>query len=156
MSSHMSINQTDDDIRRILARARTICLVGASPKPDRASYRVGHFLAERGYRVIGVNPGQAGTELYGEPVASSMEEAAARAEIDFLDIFRRSDAVLPVVEEALNVLPKLKTIWMQLGVMNAEAAELARSRGIDVVEDRCPAIDYPRLFGTIRVDEIEG
>jgi len=138
------MTQPDDaTIAEILRTTRTIALVGWSPNPDRASHGVARFLAARGYRVIPVNPGQAGQVALGETVCASLADISEP--VDMVDIFRRSDAVLPVVQEALAALPGLKTIWMQLGVENAEAAALAQSRGLTVVQNRCPAIEIPRL-----------
>ncbi len=136
--------QPDDTaIADILRTTRTIALVGWSPNPARASHGVARFLAARGYRVIPVNPGHAGQVVLGETVRASLAEISDP--VDMVDIFRRSDAVLPVVQEALAVLPGLKTVWMQLGVENADAAALAEARGLQVVQNRCPAIEIPRL-----------
>lgn len=135
---------TDAEIRRILTETRTIALVGWSPKPDRPSHGVARFLKARGYRVIPVNPGQAGQDSgLAEPVRGALPDIAEP--VDMVDIFRRSEEVLPVVEEALRVFPHLKVIWMQLGVENEAAAALARARGVQVVMNRCPAIEIPRL-----------
>lgn len=139
-------DMTDDaTLRRILTETRTIAMVGASPNPARPSHRVGRFLAARGYRVIPVNPGHAGGTLFGATVVPQL--SAIDEPVDMLDIFRRSDAVLPVVQAALEHLPGLSTVWMQLGVSNAEARALAEAQGVTVVENRCPAIDIPRLLG---------
>ena len=136
--------QPDDTaIADILRTTRTIALVGWSPNPARASHGVARFLAARGYRVIPVNPGHAGQVVLGETVRASLAEISDP--VDMVDIFRRSEAVLPVVQEALAVLPGLKTVWMQLGVENADAAALAEARGLQVVQNRCPAIEIPRL-----------
>jgi predicted CoA-binding protein len=138
------MKQPDDTaIADILRTTRTIALVGWSPNPDRPSHRVARFLAARGYRVIPVNPGQAGQVVLGETVRASL--AGISGPVDMVDIFRNSDAVLPVVQEALATLPGLKTVWMQLGVENADAAALAEARGLQVVQNRCPAIEIPRL-----------
>jgi predicted CoA-binding protein len=135
---------TDADLRRILTETRTIALVGWSPKPDRASHEVAAYLRRRGYRVIPVNPGQAGTDSgLGEVVRASLSEIDVP--VDMVDIFRRSEEVGPVVDEALRSLPGVKVIWMQLGVINAGAAETARRAGVEVVMNRCPAIEIPRL-----------
>ena len=131
----------DARISRILATVKTIALVGWSPKSDRPSHRVAAFLAARGYRVVPVNPGQAGQDSgLGEPVRASLAEVGP---VDMVDIFRRSEEVGPVVDEAIAT--GAKVIWMQLGVINAEAAEKARAAGLEVVMDRCPAIEIPRL-----------
>lgn len=138
------MKQPDDiAIADILRTTRTIALVGWSPNPARASHGVARFLAARGYRVIPVNPGHAGQVVLGETVRASLAEISDP--VDMVDIFRRSEAVLPVVQEALAALPGLKTVWMQLGVENADAAALAEARGLQVVQNRCPAIEIPRL-----------
>ena len=134
---------TDDDIRRILSTVRTIAVVGWSPKPDRASHGVAAFLKRKGFRVIPVNPGQAGQEALGEVVRASLAEIGEP--VDMVDIFRRSEEAGAVVDEALAVLPGLKAVWMQLGVADEAAAARARARGVEAVMDRCPAIEMPRL-----------
>lgn len=133
----------DDDIRRILGSVRTIAVVGWSPKPDRASHGVAAFLKRKGYRVIPVNPGQAGQQALGEVVRASLAEIDGG--VDMVDIFRRSEEAGSVVDEALAVLPGLKAVWMQLGVVDEAAAARARAAGVEVVMDRCPAIEMPRL-----------
>ncbi len=137
--------ETASKIRNALQSAHVIACVGASAKPERPSHYVSLFLKAKGKRVIGINPGLAGQVLFDEPVFASLKDAPK--EIDFIDIFRRSDAVLPVVEEALVHLPNLRTIWMQLGVQNAEAAALAQAQGVTVIQNRCPKIEWPRLIG---------
>lgn len=141
--------QTYDDafIRDILDTTKTIALVGYSEKPERPSHRVANFLASKGYRVIPVNPGRAGKEALGETIVATLTDIPDEIEVDMVDIFRRSDAVGPIVDEALAALPNLKTIWMQLGVENEDAAEAAEAKGVKVVMDRCPAIEHPRLIG---------
>lgn len=133
----------DDAIARLLASVRTIALVGWSPKPDRPSHGVARYLAGRGYRVIPVNPGVAGQAALGTTVRARLSDIAEP--VDMVDIFRRSEEVGPVVEEALAALPGLRAVWMQLGVVNKAAAAAARARGLTVVMDRCPAIEIPRL-----------
>lgn len=135
--------ETDAEIREILTGVKTIAVVGWSPKPDRPSHRVAAFLHQQGYHVIPVNPGVAGQNALGETVRASLSDIGGA--VDMVDIFRRSEEVLPVVEEALAALPGLKAVWMQLGVENAEAAALAEAEGIRVVQNRCPAIEIPRL-----------
>ena len=136
------MNPTDAEIRQLLGDVKTIAVVGWSPKPDRASHSVAAYLKRRGYRVIPVNPGQAGEEALGEVVRTSLAEIGEA--VDMVDIFRRSSEVGPVVDEALT-LPGLKAVWMQLGVMDEAAAARARAQGVTVVMDRCPAIEIPRL-----------
>ncbi|RIA00122.1 CoA-binding protein [Cereibacter sphaeroides] len=135
---------SDEEVRRILASTRAIAVVGWSPNPERPSHQVAAFLKARGYRVIPVNPGQAGQEALGETIRPDLTALAGEG-VDMVDIFRRSDHVPEVVEAALAHLPDLRTVWMQLGVRNVEAAQEARARGLKVVEDRCPAIEIPRL-----------
>ncbi|MCE6961331.1 CoA-binding protein [Cereibacter sphaeroides] len=134
----------DETIRRILRETRTIAVVGWSPNPARPSHGVAVFLKAAGYRVIPVNPGQAGREALGEVVRADLA-ALADEGVDMIDIFRRSEHVPEVVRQALEHLPDLRTVWMQLGVTSAGAAEMAEAKGIAVVQDRCPAIEIPRL-----------
>ena len=134
--------QFDDEIRRILTETRVIAVVGWSPKPDRPSHGVARFLSQRGYIVIPVNPGQAGLAALGTTVRAGLDDI--EEPIDMVDVFRRSEEVMPVVEQALR-LPSVKTVWMQLGVVSDAAAALARARGLAVVMDRCPAIEIARL-----------
>lgn len=136
---------TDDEIRDILTETRVIALVGWSPNPARPSHGVARFLAAHGYRVIPVNPGQAGGMALGERIRASLSEITES--VDMIDIFRAPEAIGPIVDEALERFPELKTVWMQLGLFHPEAAAKARARGVRVVENRCPAIEYPRLIG---------
>jgi predicted CoA-binding protein len=130
----------DSEIRDILTSVKTIALVGWSPKPDRPSHRVAAFLKRRGYRVIPVNPGQAGQEALGERVVASLAEAGP---VDMVDIFRRSEEAGAVVDQAIAA--GAKVVWMQLDVIDEAAADRARAAGLQVVMDRCPAIEIPRL-----------
>ena len=140
---------SDAQIRAILQRMRTIAMVGVSPNPVRPSHYVGRYLSLKGFQVIPVNPGHAGTRLFGQEVRASLADCPP--ETDMLDIFRRSEAVGPIVHEALERLPALRTVWMQIGVVNEDAARAARARGCEVVMDRCPKIEYQRLFGELRM-----
>ncbi|EEX15129.1 CoA-binding domain protein [Citreicella sp. SE45] len=140
---------SDTFLKEILRRTRVIAVVGVSLNPVRPSYYVARYLSQRGFRVIGVNPGHAGAQLFGETVRSSIAELPP--EVDMLDLFRRSEAVGPLVDEALEHLPGLRTVWMQIGVENAEAATRAEARGVDVVMNRCPKIEYQRLHGELRM-----
>ena len=138
----MIMAATDAEIREILTRVKTIAVVGWSPKADRPSNGVALFLQGRGYRVIPVNPGQAGQDSgLGEPVRASLADIGEA--VDMVDIFRRSEEVGPVVDEAIAI--GARVVWMQLGVINEVAAEAARKAGLDVVVNRCPAIEIPRL-----------
>ena len=140
---------SDAFLRKVLKEAKVVACVGVSPNPTRPSHFVARYLTLRGYRVIPVNPGHAGKELFGETVVSDLSEIAAP--VDFLDIFRRSDAVPAIVDQALEVLPDIRVIWMQIGVEHAEAAAKAEARGITVIQNRCPKIEYQRLFGELRM-----
>ncbi len=140
------VDTSDETLRAILSETRTIALVGASPNPARPSNGVMRFLLGRGYHVIPVNPGHAGGEIAGQRVYATLSDIPEP--IDMVDIFRRAEAVGPVVDEALTLDPLPKTIWMQLGIVNEAAAERAAGAGLRVVMDRCPAIEYPRLMGT--------
>lgn len=140
----MTQAQTHPDLNQILDATRVIALVGYSGNPDRPSNRVARFLKERGYRVIPVNPGLAGQDFFGEPVVASLADIPGDAKVDMLDVFRRSEAVMPVVGAALDALPDLRTIWLQLGIRNDEARVLAAEHGLNFVEDRCPRIELER------------
>ncbi len=131
----------DQDIRALLQEARTIALVGASDRPDRPSYGVMKRLQDHGYRVIPVNPQITGEHVHGEFVFRELGQLGDP--IDIVDIFRRSDAVGPIVDEAIAI--GAKAVWMQLGVVNEEAAARAEAAGLKVVMNRCPAIELPRL-----------
>jgi predicted CoA-binding protein len=131
---------SDAELREILTNVKTIALVGWSPKPDRPSHRVATFLKRHGYRVIPVNPGQAGQEALGETVVATLAEAGP---VDMVDIFRRSEEAGAVADEAVRL--GAKVVWMQLDVVDEAAASRARAAGVKVVMDRCPAIEIPRL-----------
>lgn len=139
---------TDAYLKNILTRTKTVALVGASDNPLRASYFVARYLSLRGMTVIGVNPKLAGQHLFGSVVAGALEEIAQP--VDMVDIFRRSEAVPQIVDAALAHFPDISTIWMQIGVEHAQAAAKAQARGVDVVQNRCPKIEYQRLFGELR------
>ena len=140
---------SDSELIAILRRSRVIAMVGVSPDPVRPSHFVGRYLAGKGFRVIPVNPAHAGKTLFGQTVRASLSDCPP--ETDLLDIFRRSEAVGPIVTEALACLPALRTVWMQIGVVNEKAAAEARARGLDVIMNRCPKIEYQRLFGELRM-----
>ncbi|TBX27674.1 CoA-binding protein [Nioella sediminis] len=145
----MTTNPSDDLLRKILRSTKTIACVGVSPNPVRPSHYVGRYLKLKGFRVIPVNPGHAGSTLFGATVVGSLSEI--EGPVDMVDIFRRSDSVPPIVDEALDRFPGLKTIWMQIGVEHAEAAAKAEARGVQVIQNRCPKIEYQRLFGELRM-----
>jgi hypothetical protein len=138
---------SDGFIRGVLNTVKTIAVVGVSPKVVRPSYFVFKYLLERGYRMIPVNPAQAGGELLGQRIYATLADVPDP--IDMVDIFRNADAALGVVQEALALDPKPAVIWMQLGVRNDDAAKLAEASGLKVVMNRCPKIEYGRLSSEI-------
>jgi len=141
---------SNDLLRKILRETKTIACVGVSTNPVRPSYFVARYLSLRGFRVIPVNPGQAGKILFGEEIRASLGDIPKDIKIDMLDLFRRSEHVPPIVAEALKTLPDLKTVWMQIGVENQAAADMAIEKGLQVIQNRCPKIEYQRLFGELR------
>ncbi len=130
-------------ISGILKDTKTIALLGASPNPERPSNRVMAFLLSKGYQVFPVNPGQAGKQILGQTVYAKLADVPQP--VDLLDVFRAAEYLDGVVDEAIALDTKPKTIWGQLSVRDDKAAAKAEAAGIDVVMDRCPAIEYPRL-----------
>ena len=145
------MSYSDEELRRILKSVKVIACVGVSTNPNRPSYFVARYLNLKGYKVIPVNPGHAGKRLFGQEIRASLSDIPADAGVEMVDIFRRPDAVPGIVDEALRVLPDLKVIWMQLGITHPEAAAKAEAAGITVIQDRCPKIEYQRLFGELRM-----
>ena len=143
------MSYSDTLLKDILTRTRRIAMVGVSMNPVRPSYYVARYLGLKGFHVIPVNPGHAGETMLGNTVYGALGEI--RDGVDMVDIFRRSEAVPEIVDEALQVFPALQTIWMQIGVQNAEAAAKAEARGVTVIQNRCPKIEYQRLFGELRM-----
>jgi hypothetical protein len=142
----MFSNPGDETIKDLLRGCRTVAVVGLSQKPERDSYKVAHYLKECGYRIIPVNPALKG-EVLGEKPYPAL--AAVPVPVDIVDIFRRSEEAPGVVEEALPLKPK--AIWLQLGVVNEEAAKRAAAEGITVVMDRCVKREHGRLLGDEKV-----
>ena len=140
-------NYPDNFIRGILNTVKSIAMVGISPKDNRPSYFAFKYLLERGYRMIPVNPGQAGKEILGQKVYAKLSDIPEP--IDMVDVFRASEHVPAVVDEALAMTLRPAVIWMQLGVRNDEAAAKAEAGGIKVVMNRCPKIEYGRLSSEI-------
>jgi hypothetical protein len=137
----------DSVIRGILDSVKAIAMVGISPKDNRPSFFVFKYLQERGYRMIPVNPGQAGKEILGQKVYAKLADIPEP--VDMIDIFRAPRDVMPVVQEALTLQPKPRVIWMQLTVRNDEAAKIAEDAGLTVIMNRCPKIEYGRLSSEI-------
>lgn len=134
------------DIARILADHRVIAVVGMSDKPHRASHQVAQHMQAAGYRIVPVNPACAGQDLLGQRCYASLTEAAAAlapVQIEIVDCFRRAEDILPVAQEAVAI--KARVLWMQLDIVNEEAAALARGAGLQVVMDRCIKLDHLAL-----------
>jgi uncharacterized protein len=138
----LPVTITDDAMAALLTCTRTIAVVGASPKPHRAAHGVMRFLQSQGYRCIPVNPAIAGQQLLGELVYPDL--ASVPEPIDLVDVFRNSADAGAVMDEAIGV--QAKAVWLQLGVINEDGATRARTAGLTVVMDRCPAIEIPRLI----------
>jgi len=132
---------TDDELRDLLTNARTIAMVGASDRPNRPSHGVMKILQNHGYRVLPVNPQITGEHVHGEYVWRELSQIGVP--IDIVDIFRRPEAAGEAVDQAIAV--GAKAVWLQLGVINPEAAARAEAAGLKVVMDRCPAIELRRL-----------
>jgi uncharacterized protein len=140
-------NYPDSYIRGILNTVKTIAMVGISPKDNRPSYFAFKYLLERGYRMIPVNPAQAGKEILRQRVRAKLSDIPEP--VDMVDIFRAPQFALPTVQEAIALKPKPQVIWMQLTVRDDEAAALAEHAGMKVVMNRCPKIEYGRLSSEI-------
>lgn len=145
----MDETYSDQHLRDILRAKPSVAVVGVSANPVRPSYFVARYLSLKGFKVYPVNPAYAGETLFGQTVVASLADLPVP--VQMVDIFRRSEAAGAVVDEALDALPDLQTIWMQIGVTHPEAAEKARARGVTVIQDRCPKIEYQRLFGELRM-----
>lgn len=133
--------ESDEAIARLLAQAKRIALVGASAKPDRPSHRVLQFLLEEGYEVLPINPGLAGQRLLGQSVHASLADLPTS--VDMADIFRNAASLPEVTQEVVDA--GIPAIWTQLGVVHSEAERTAVDAGLQLVLDRCPAIEIPRL-----------
>ncbi len=136
---------SDAYLRDVLGDARTVAIVGLSANWNRPSYFVAKYLQAKGYRILPVNPREAGAEILGMPVAGSLD--ALDETPDMVDIFRNSAAAGPIADDAIAA--GAKAVWMQIGVRNDAAAERAEAAGLRVVMNRCPKIEYSRLFGEL-------
>jgi uncharacterized protein len=134
-------------VRRILQRYRRLAVVGLSARADRPSHRAMVHMAAHGYEITPVNP--ACDEVLGRPCVASLEEAAAQAPLEIVDIFRRPEDIPPIVDEAIEL--GARVIWLQLGLESPEAAARARAAGLEVVEDRCVKMEHCRFFGGLNV-----
>jgi predicted CoA-binding protein len=135
-------------IEQILTSARTVAVVGMSNKPERASYEVADYLQQQGYEILPVNPAYAGQQILGRTVYGTLQEAAGALakdgrRIDVVDVFRKAEDVPPVAKDAIHV--RAGTLWMQLGIENQAAADLARAAGLDVVMNHCMLVEHRKL-----------
>ncbi len=147
----MTSTPTDALLHKILNETKVIAAVGVSTNPVRPSYFVMRYLNMRNYRVIPINPGTVGQTLFGEVILASIADIPKDTPVDMLDIFRRPEFVPDLVDAAIEHLgDHLKTIWMQVGVEHASAAQVAGSAGLQVIQNRCPKIEYQRLNGELR------
>ena len=139
----------DAQIARILRSVKTIAMVGASPNEARPSYFAMKYLLDKGFRIIPVNPGQAGKDILGQTVYARVSDLSPP--VDMVDIFRNSEAAGPITDEVIANKDRLgvRILWMQLGVINEEAAKRAEAAGLTVIMNRCPKIEYGRLSGEI-------
>ncbi|MEM7490668.1 MAG: CoA-binding protein [Pseudomonadota bacterium] len=144
----MTTTPSDDLLRKILTSNRTFACVGVSANPVRPSHYVARYLSGKGYRVVPVNPGHAGETLFSETVRADL--SSVEGPVDVLDIFRRPEVVPAIVAEGLRVLPGLRCVWLQIGIVSPEAEALCDAAGVTIVQDRCPKIEHQRLFGELR------
>jgi hypothetical protein len=138
---------SDHYLNKILNENKVIASVGVSLNPIRPSYFVSRYLSRRGYTIIPVNPAYSGQIVWGNLAYSQLSEIMH--DIDMVQIFRKSEAVPEIVKEAITHLPNLKTIWMQIGVMHADATKIAREHGLEVIQNLCPKMEHQRLSGEL-------
>lgn len=148
MTNHPDDSPTDARLRDVLASIRRVALVGFSADPVRPSNFVATYLVRRGIEVVPVNPRYAGQSFRGTTVVPDL--AAIDGPVDTVDVFRRPADVPAVVQDALERWPTLRVLWLQIGVRHDAAAAAARARGVTVIQDRCPKIEFQRLFGELR------
>ena len=145
----MNETYSDQDLRALLKAVKSVAVVGVSGNPVRPSFFVARYLSLKGFKVYPVNPAYAGQTLFGQTVVAELSDLSQP--VDMVDIFRRSEFVPDIVDQALSAFPTLKAIWMQIGVSHPEAAARARARDVTVIQNRCPKIEYQRLFGELRM-----
>jgi predicted CoA-binding protein len=143
------LNMSEDLINHLLNASKTIAIVGISNKPERDSYKVAAYLQQHGYKILAVNPLQAGNTILGELCYPSLEAAqqASGLHIDIVDCFRKSEDIPAIVAEAIAV--KAGAIWMQLSIVNESAESKAQTAGLEVVMDRCTKIEHKRLHNIV-------
>lgn len=147
--------QIDADVEASLSDMATIAVIGLSPNPERDSYRVSSYMQRHGYRIIPINPVAAGTEILGEHVYASLEEAQQALpglEIDTVNVFRRSvDTARPIADAIAACSGGVRTVWLQLGIVNPDGLNEARAAGLRAVEDRCLMVEHRRVVPTDQV-----
>lgn len=136
---------TDDHLRDVLTSVRSLAVVGLSPNWNRPSFFVAKYLQGKGYRILPVNPAAAGETILGAPCVATLADLAETP--DMVDVFRNSEAAGPIADEAIRI--GAKVLWMQIGVRNDAAAARAEAAGLRVIMNRCPKIEYSRLFGEL-------
>lgn len=147
--------QIDADVEASLSDMQTIAVIGLSPRPERDSHRVSAYMQRHGYRIIPINPAAAGSEILGERVYASVEEAREalpQTEFDTVNVFRRSvDTDRPIADAIAARSDGVRTVWLQLGIVNPEGLKQARAAGLRAIEDRCLMVEHRRLVSTDRV-----
>ena len=143
----------DNDLRILLKKINTIVMIGVSASPLRASFFVARYFVLRGVSVIPINPNYEGKYLWGEKVLGKISDIDHNKRVDLIDIFRPSKEAPNIVQDTIKYLKPsgCKTIWMQIGIKNKKAAQIARDNGMNVIMDKCPKIENQRLFGELRV-----
>ncbi len=143
----------DDELRILLKKINTIVMIGVSASPLRASFFVARYFVLRGVSVIPINPNYEGKYLWGEKVLGKISDIDPNKRVDLVDIFRPSKEAPNIVQDTIKYLKPsgCKTIWMQIGIKNKKAAQIARDNGMNVIMDKCPKIENQRLFGELRV-----
>jgi predicted CoA-binding protein len=154
MTSTLPNTETNEALRQILHDCHTLAIVGLSPKADRPSYVVARYMQQHGYRIVPINPAAADTQILGETVYADLHQAAAAVlaqgdKIDLVDVFRKSEDVLPIAGEAIAI--GARVLWLQLGVQNNDAIDQARCAGLLAVQNRCVKIEHTRLIGHYRL-----
>jgi predicted CoA-binding protein len=138
----MALVESDAGLRDILTRYRRFAVIIASPNPARPSHDVARYLLEHGYEVFPVNPGRPGRLIFGRTAVARLTDLAEP--VDVVDVFRHPDAVVPIARDAVAI--GAKVLWMQIGIVNMEAARIAEAAGLQVVADRCPKMEHARLL----------
>ena len=143
----------DNELRKLLKKINSMVMIGVSASPLRASFFVARYFVLRGISVIPINPNYEGKYLWGEKVLGKISDIDPDKRVYLIDIFRPSNEVLNIVDDTIKYLKPLgcKTVWMQIGIKNKEAALKAKNNGMNVIMDKCPKIENQRLFGELRV-----